>query len=155
MKTTACLTFVFLCCTALLAQSGPAQGSTDQKYPDIPNTLHMAAAYTLGLSYNERGYMGAQVEVTQQDGKDVFTVKPGPLYHVKSVTVTGLPEKAMTDVMQDAPKTGDVYSAARVNDWLLDVKKRFQVRGQNLKVRQEGHLDQTSASVNVMIAFQE
>jgi outer membrane protein assembly factor BamA len=76
--------------------------------------------------------MGAQVQVTQQDGKDVFTVKPGPLYHVKSVTVTGLPETAMTDVMQDAPKTGDVFSAARVNDWLIDAKKRLQVRGQNL-----------------------
>jgi outer membrane protein assembly factor BamA len=133
----------------LLAQFSAAQQLSDQ------NTLQMAAAYMLGVSYNERGYMGARVQVTQQDGKDVFTVNPGPLYHFKSVTVTGLPENAMTVVMQDAPKAGDVFSAARVNDWLIEAKKRLQVRGQNLKVRQEGHLDHASASVTVMIAFQE
>lgn len=75
--------------------------------------------------------------MSQQHGRDVFTVAPGPIYHFKSVTVTGLPENAMTVVMHDALKAGDVYSAARVNDWLADVKKRLAVQGQNQKVRQE------------------
>ena len=84
------------------------------------NNLQMSAAYMLQTSYYEHGHMGAQVQVSQQHGRDVFTVAPGPLYHFKSVTVTGLPENAMKVVMHDAPKGGDVYSAARVVGQLLD-----------------------------------
>jgi len=114
--------------------------------------MQMAAAYMLGLSYNARLH-GRTSSGYSAGWKGCVHSQAGAA--VKSVNVTGLPETAMTEVMQDAPKTGDVYSAARVNDWLIDAKKRLQVRGQNLKVRQEGHLDQRSASVTVMIAFQE
>lgn len=122
MRIGAWVTLVFLCCAAL-AQRSIAPGWTDQ------NNVQMSAAYMLRMSYYERGYLGARVQVTQQDGRDMFTVDPGPIYHFKSVTVTGLPENAMTSVMQDASEAGDVYSAARVNDWLADVKKRLAIEG--------------------------
>jgi hypothetical protein len=73
----------------------------------------------LGVSYNERGYRGARVQVTQQDGKDVFKCVHSPAgaaVPLQERDSDGLPENAMTVVMQDAPKAGDVYSAARVND---------------------------------------
>jgi hypothetical protein len=50
-------------------------------------------------------------------------VEPGRIYHVKRFDVFGLsdlPEEAMTD----SPKAGDVYSPARINEWIATIEKR-------------------------------
>jgi len=71
----------------------------------------MYATYMLRTTYYERGYMSAQVDVKRSGEEDVFVVNPGPVFHFKDVKIVGLPENLVQQVMKDAPKTGEVYSA--------------------------------------------
>jgi len=51
------------------------------------------------------------------------------VFHFKDVKILNLPENLVPQVVKDAPKTGDVYSAARVNDWLAQEEKRRATKG--------------------------
>lgn len=149
MKTTVGFAFLFLCCTFALAQQSAAPQWTGQ------NNVQMTAAYMLRVSYYEHGYMGARVQVTQQQGSDVFAVEPGPVYHFSSIAVTGLPEELRALVMQDAPKAGDVYSQAKVAEWLSNTKKRLAAERQNTRIASPRiSYDHTNATATVVVAFQ-
>jgi len=71
-------------------------------------------------------------------------VEPGRIYHLKTVDVSGLPEEAITD----APKAGDVYSAARINDWIGSVTKRVGRRA-----NWDAHYDHAHAQVTIAVRF--
>lgn len=138
-----------VCCGGALAQDSVGSGWTDK------NNSEMYAAYILRIAYYERGYMAANVTVSRSGTQDVFSVEPGPIYHFKNVSVVGLPENYVGSVMQDAPKAGEVYSAARVNDWLAQVKQKAGNEGRTLKiVHRETNLDHATATANVIITFE-
>jgi len=99
------------------------EGTVEHGWTDKNNT-EMYAAYMLRGAYYEQGYLGAKVEVRQAGTKRVFVVQPGRIYHVERFDVSrlgDLPEEAMTD----SPKGGDVYSAARVNEWIAALKSQY------------------------------
>jgi hypothetical protein len=149
MKKLLLLAFLALYSACTIAQQTAAPGWTDT------NNGEMYAAYMLRVAYYERGYMAANVMVKQVSGHDVYTVEPGPTYHFKSVNVAGVPQSYLSTVMQEAPKTGDVYSAARVNEWLAHVKQKAENEGRMLKVvHQEMRLDHANATANVLVTFE-
>ncbi|MGA8620747.1 MAG: hypothetical protein WB660_19750 [Candidatus Sulfotelmatobacter sp.] len=74
------------------------------------------------VAYNERGYMGVRVQVKEDGARRIFEVDPGRIYHIKAMQILGkndLPAEAMTS----APSVGDVYSAARMNDWIATLSR--------------------------------
>jgi hypothetical protein len=102
------------------------EGTVEHGWTDKNNT-EMYAAYMLQGAYGEQGYLGAKVEIRQAGTKRVFVVQPGRIYHVGRFDVSGLgdlPEEAMTD----SPKAGDVYSDARVSEWIATIRKRYSRR---------------------------
>ena len=140
------IALVFLSCMVL------GQGR-DSGWTDKNNGQHYAA-YMLQTTYYERGYMSAHVNVKQSGEEDIFVVNPGPVFHIKDVKIVGLPENLTRQVIHDAPKMGEVYSAARVNDWLAQEEKRLATAGKGQKfARQETRLDRESSSVTVTVSF--
>jgi outer membrane protein assembly factor BamA len=112
------------------------------------------AAYMLQTTYYERGYMSAQVNHKRSGEADVFVVNPGPVFRFKGIKVVGLSEKLAQQVLKDAPKTGEVYSAARVNDWLAEGRKELSQSNIAPKfARQETGLDHGTATANVTVWF--
>ena len=86
--------------------------------------------------------------------EDVFVVNPGPVFHFKDIKIVGLPEPLAQQVLKDAPKTGDVYSAARVNDWIAEGRKQLSQSSLAQRVaRQETRLDQATATATVTVLF--
>ena len=104
MKKLLLLAFLTLYSACSIAQQTAAPGWTDK------NNGEMYVAYMLRVAYYERGYMAVNVTVKEVGEQDVYTVEPGPTYHFKSVNVAGVPQTYLATVMQEAPKTGDVYS---------------------------------------------
>jgi len=111
--------FVVFACLYGLAQSGAGQGWTDK------NNAEEYAAYMIRVAYNERGYIGASVQVREDGTRRIFEVDPGRIYHIKALDILGrnrLPPQAMTS----APCVGDVFSSARMNDWTASLKSRYR-----------------------------
>jgi hypothetical protein len=124
------------------------EGTVEHGWTD-KNNAEMYAAYMLQNAYNEQGYWGARVEIRQAGTKRVFVVQPGRIYHVERFDVSelsDLPEEAMTD----SPKTGDVYSPDRVNEWIATVEKRYARRA-NWGVQ----LDHAHAQVKIEVKLSE
>jgi outer membrane protein assembly factor BamA len=118
------------------------------------NNDQMYAAYMLRTRYNERGYMSARVNIKRSGQEDVFVVNPGPVFHFKEVKIVGLPENLAQQIMKDAPKTGEVYSAARVNDWLAQEEKWLSTTGMAQKFRrEETRLDRKADSASIIVSF--
>lgn len=95
-----------------------AQGWTDQ------NNAEGSAAYMIRVAHNEWGYINPSVRATQDGNKRVFEVEPGRIYHVKELRVVGrggLPAEAMAD----APASGEIYSAARMDDWMTIINNPY------------------------------
>jgi hypothetical protein len=68
--------------------------------------------------------------------------------------VVGLPENLAQQVMRDAPKTGEVYSAARITDWLEQEEKRVPEASMVQKFAgEEAHLDRANATATVTMLF--
>ena len=139
---------MLVCCVPLIAQHVVPANWSDK------NTTQMSAAYMLKLAYYERGYMGAHVIATRTEGRDVYRVNSGPVYHFKEVEVTGLLGDDLKTAMENAPKSGDVYSAARVNEWIKDVEGRLGKSGQPTRGHQAQEFRRTTASVNVSVQFE-
>jgi hypothetical protein len=98
--------------------------------------------------------MSAQVDVKPSGEEDVFVVNPGPVFHFKDVKIIGLSENLVRQVMKDAPKAGDVYSAARVSDWLEQAEKQIEMAGAAQKFAgEEVRLDHAATSANVTVLF--
>jgi outer membrane protein assembly factor BamA len=114
----------------------------------------MYAAYMLREAYYERGYMSAEVEVKRSGGQDVFVVNSGPVFHFKDVKIIGLPEKLAQQIIKDAPKTGEVYSAARITDWLEQEEKWLpQASIQQKFAGEEERLDRAPATATLTLLF--
>jgi outer membrane protein assembly factor BamA len=102
------------------------EGTVEHGWTD-KNNAEMYAGYMLQHAYYEQGYWEAKVEIRQAGTKRVFVVQPGRIYRVERFDVSGLgdlPEEAMAD----SPKAGDVYSPARVNEWIATIEKRYARR---------------------------
>jgi len=86
------------------------------------------AAYILKSTYYERGYLAAIVDIRPSGKGDIYVVNPGPVFHFKEIKVVGLPANLVLQVINDAPKTGEVYSMARLDDWLIQETNRLASR---------------------------
>jgi outer membrane protein assembly factor BamA len=110
-----------LCGVGLLAQNWRL---TDNKWTDKNNT-EQYAAYLLKTTYYEQGYCAAKVEINQDGSKRLFIVDPGETFHLNDVVVTGLQVFKANKLMQDGPKSGEVFSPIRINDWAEQVRKNY------------------------------
>jgi hypothetical protein len=111
---------IFTLSTALhlCAQRDPERRWTDK------NNAEQYAAYMIQIAYYERGYMGARVQVRDDGARKIFEVDPGRIYHIKAMQILGqndLPAEAIST----APAVGDVYSVARINDWIATLKSQY------------------------------
>jgi len=100
-----------------------AQRDPERKWTD-KNNAEQYAAYMIQIAYYERGYMGARVQVRDDGATKVFEVEPGRIYHIKAMQILGrndLPAEAMST----APTVGDVYSDARISDWIGAVNSQY------------------------------
>jgi len=140
------IALVFVACVVL--GQDQRSGWTDK------NNGQNYAAYMLKTTYYERGYMSADVKIRQSVEGDIFVVNPGPVFHFQNVNVIGLPEALVRQFMKDAPKSGEAYSADRVNEWLAQQEKWLAKMGvvRNLP-RQETRMDHEAASATVTVSF--
>jgi len=65
-----------------------------------------------------------------------------------------LPDNLAQQLMKDAPKTGEVYSAARVSDWLEEGRKQVAKASivQKFAIK-EVRLDRANATVTVTVGL--
>ena len=101
------------------AQDNPGRGWTDK------NNAEEYAAYLIRIAYYDLGYLGARVQVRENGTRRIFEVEPGRVYRIKDVQILGnndLPAQAITA----APTVGDVYSNARINDWVDTLRRRYK-----------------------------
>src|SRR5580700_8697315 len=75
------------------------------------------------IAYYERGYMGVRVQVRDDGARKVFVVDPGRIYHIKAMQILGQND-VPAEAMSTAPTVGDVYSDARISDWIAAVNSR-------------------------------
>jgi outer membrane protein assembly factor BamA len=142
------LPIALVCFSCIVLGQDRRSGLTDK------NNGQMYAAYMLRTTYYERGYMSAHVTVKRGGEQDVFVVNPGPVFHFKDFKVVGLPESLAQYVTRDAPKTGEVYSAARITDWLEQEEKRVPKASMVQKFAgEETHLDRANATATVTVLF--
>jgi outer membrane protein assembly factor BamA len=140
------------CAALLLPQEWQ---STDSRWTDKNNT-EKYAAYLLSEAYAEHGYYGAKVEIKQAGTKRLFMVDPGQIFHVKDVVVTGLQTFSEEKIVQDAPKTGEIYSDARTNEWIQGLVKRYVEQDGPLKLVNWGaKYDHAHAQVTIQSTLQE
>ena len=142
-----------LFCTALLLPQ--EWQSMDSRWTDKNNTEHYAA-YLLSVAYREHGYYGAKVEIKQAGAKRLFTVDPGQIFHVKEVLVTGLQTFPEDKILRDAPRPGDIDSAARTNEWIQGLVKSYVEKDGPLKLVNWGaKYDHAHAQVTIQLTVQE
>ena len=115
------LPLTFLFGALLLAQNWRP---TENNWTDKNNT-EQYAAYLLKTTYYQQGYCGARVEIKQDGSKRLFIVEPGEIFRLNDVVVTGLRVFPTHKLMQDGPKSGDVFSPMRINDWVEQVSNKF------------------------------
>ena len=81
-------------------------------------------------------------------------MNPGPVFHFKEIKVVGLSDNLVLQVMNDAPKTGEVYSMARLDDWLIQETNRLAAKGTAQKLAlQELQVNREDACVTVTVSF--
>jgi outer membrane protein assembly factor BamA len=151
-KTVVYLPLTFLCGTLLLAQNWqPTVGNWTDK-----NNTEQYAAYLLKTTYYQRGYCGARVEIKQDGFKRLFIVEPGGVFHLNDVVVTGLRDFPTHKLMQDSPKSGDVFSPDRINDWLEQIRDKFAKNAGPLESLNWGaKFDYAHTQVNVQVIVKE
>ena len=151
-RTFVCLLLSFVCGSLLLAQEWQSVGPT---WTDKNNTENYAA-YLISVAYAEHGYWGAKVEVKQSGTKRLFIVDPGELFRVKEVVINGPEEVQESKNAGDAPKPGDIYSAARMNEWVEKLRKEYGGPDSQLKlVRSGASYDHAHAQVTIQVTFEE
>ena len=140
-----------LCSVGLLAQNWRP---TDQEWTDKNNT-EQYAAYLLKTTYYQQGYCAARVEIKQDGSKRLFIVDPGEPFH-SNVAVTGLHVLRVDKLMQDGPKTGEIFSPTRINDWAEQVRKKYaQSNGPLESIMWGVKFDYTHSQANVEISVKE
>jgi outer membrane protein assembly factor BamA len=132
---------LFALCISIYSQ---AQQEGEQKWTD-KNNAGQYGAYMIKIAYYERGYMGASVKGRDDGALRIFQVDPGRIYHIKAVQILGqndLPAEATSA----APTVGDVYSAARINEWIATLKSQYK-KGASWGMR----ADRANADVTVEV----
>jgi outer membrane protein assembly factor BamA len=128
---------------------------TDKQWTDKNNT-EQYAAYLLRTTYYQQGYCAARVEINHEGSKRLFIVDPGDLFHLKDVAVTGLHVFDVNKLMQDGPKSGEVYSPSRMNEWAEQVRKKYaQSNGPLESIVWGVKFDYTHSQANVEISVKE
>jgi hypothetical protein len=151
-KITAFLLFSLFCGALLLPQEWQA---TDSRWTDKNNT-EQYAAYLLSGAYAEAGYLGAKIEIKQAGTKRLFIVDPGQIFHVREVLVTGLHTFPEAKIVQDAPRPGDIYSAARTNEWIQGLVSSYVEKDGPLKLVNWGaQYDHAHAQVTIQLTLRE
>ena len=151
-KITVFLLLSLFCAALLFPQEWQ---STDSRWTDKNNT-EKYAAYLLSAAYAEHGYYGARVKIKQEGEKRLFIVDPGQIFHVKEVVISGLQTFPEAKIVQDAPKTGDIYSDARANKWIQEFVKRYVAQDGPLKlVNWSAKFDHAHAQVTIQLTLQE
>ena len=151
-RTTVFVLLSFLCGSVLGAQEWQSIGTT---WTDKNNTENYAA-YLISTAYAEHGYCGAKIEIKQSGAKRLFIVDPGEVFRLKEVDIIGPPEVQESKNAEDAPKPGDVYSQARLNDWVGKLDKQYAGANGSLKaMRRETTFDRDHALVTFRVTFQE
>ena len=140
-----------LCSVGLLAQNWRPidKGWTDK------NNIERYAEYLLQNTYYQQGYVAAKVEVKQDGSKRLFIVDPGEPFHL-NVVVRGLHIFNADTLMQDGPKSGEVFSPIRINDWAGQVRKNYaQSNGPIESITWGVTFDYTHSQANVEISVKE
>jgi len=128
---------------------------TDKQWTDKNNT-EQYAAYLLRTTYYQQGYCAARVEINHDGSKRLFIVDPGDLFHLNAVAVTGLHVFEANKLMQDGPKSGEVYSPSRMNEWAEQVRKKYaQSNGPLESIMWGVKFDYTHSQANVEISVKE
>jgi len=144
------LSIALVCVSCIALGQDQRSGWTDK------NNGQMYAAYMLRTTYYERGYMSAEVDVKRSGEEDVFVVNPGPVFHLKDVKIVGLPENLAQQIMTGAPTVGEVYSDARIADWLEEGRKQLAKASivQKFAIK-EIRLDRATATVTLTVELFE
>jgi len=151
-NTTIYLSLSLLFVPLLLAQDWRP---TENKWTDKNNTEN-AAAYLLRMTYYQQGYCGAKVEIKQDGSRRLFIVDPGELFHLNDLAVIGLRTFPADKLMQGSPKSSDVFSPARINEWVEQIRKKYGGKTGPLQhVNFELSLDYGRSQVNVRLMVQE
>jgi outer membrane protein assembly factor BamA len=151
-KTAVYLPLTFLCGTLLLAQNWQP---TDGNWTDKNNT-EKYAAYLLEMTYYQQGYVRARVEIKQDGSKRLFIMEPGEVFHLNDVVVTGLRDFPTHKLMQDGPKSGDVFRPDRINDWLEQIRNKFAKNAGPLESVTWGvKFDRAHSQANVQVIVKE
>jgi outer membrane protein assembly factor BamA len=109
----------------------------------------------LATTYYQQGYCAAKVEVKQDGSKRLFIVDPGEPFHL-NVVVRGLYIFNANTLMQDGPKSGEVFSPIRINDWTEQVRKNYaQSTGPLESVTWGVKFDYAHSQANVEISVKE
>jgi len=153
VKILICLSLSFVSAAAsLLAQNWKP---TDRAWTDKNNT-EQYVAYLIKTTYYQQGYCAAKVEAKSDDGKRLFIVEPGNLFHVNDIVVKGLNMFSQKELMQNGPKTGDVFSPLLNNDWAEQVRDTYVKNGGPLESLTWGiKLDYTHFQVSVQVNVNE
>jgi|HubBroStandDraft_4_1064222.scaffolds.fasta_scaffold25406_4 outer membrane protein assembly factor BamA len=140
-----------LCGAGVLAQSWQP---THSEWTD-KNNAEQYGAYLLKTTYYQQGYCAAKVEVKQDGSKRLFIVDPGEPFHL-NVAVTGLRVLKFDKLMQDGPKTGEIFSPIRINDWVVQIRKNYaQSNGPLESIVWGVNFDYTHSQANVEIKVKE
>lgn len=109
----------------------------------------------LQTTYYQQGYCAAKVEVKQDGSKRLFIVDPGEPFHV-NLAVTGFHVLGVNKLMQDGPKSGEVYSPTRINDWVEQARKNYgQIAGPLESITWGVTFDYAHSQANVEIRVKE
>jgi outer membrane protein assembly factor BamA len=116
------LPLTFLCGALLWAQNWRP---TDSNNWTDKNNTEQYTAYLLKTTYYQQGFCGARVEIKKDGSKRLFIVEPGEVFHLNDVVITGLRVFPAHKLMQDGPKSGDVFSPTRINDWVEQATNKY------------------------------
>jgi outer membrane protein assembly factor BamA len=83
-------------------------------------------------------------------------VEPGEVFHVGKVVVSGLRAFPTGTLMQGGPKSGDVFSPARIGDWLEQVRNKYATRTRPLESVHIGEkIDYAKSQVDMEVMVKE
>jgi len=75
---------------------------------------------------------------------------------LNDVVVTGLHAFEANKLLQDGPKSGEVYSPIRMNDWAEQVRKKYaQINGPLESIMWGVKFDYTHSQANIEISVKE
>jgi len=104
----------------------------------------------------DMGYLKAVVTGKQEATGKIFDVQPGAQYRVRTLSVTGNTRFTTDQLLEGAPRSGDVYSAGRMKQWVQGMEKKNSDAGAPAKVESSRlDFDDANQVVNLTVSLQE